>query len=106
MRMVSNKHVSPNSVKKFKRVHVMRKAYIAKNKMVETPVESVNEIPVSVVKEIENPQVELIADTVILDEKPLIDEAETVTVTAKKTRKKKVVMSDTENNEEKTESHE
>ena len=48
MRMVSNKHVSTASMKRFKRVHVQHKMYVDGNNIIKTPVkidEKVEETP-------------------------------------------------------------
>ena len=87
MRMVSKLHMSPTSVKRFKRVHVQHKAFVASNK------------PVVVAEEtkVEEPVVEPVVETVV----------ETEEVSApKKSQKRKKVEEPIENNEENTENHE
>ena len=86
MRMVSKLHVSPNSVKRFKKVHVAHKMYAAHK----NPVETVKEPVV-----LQEPEV--VPEPVVEEEVP----------TPKKSfKKKKVEETYIENNEENTESHE
>ena len=63
MRMVSNRHLSPNSVKRFKKVHVIRKVYVSKpvveKPFIEPPViderqEDIDEHLMNTVQEEEN----------------------------------------------------
>lgn len=74
--MVSNKHVSGVSMKRFKRVHVLHKMYVAK------PTNKVEEKPAA----------------------PVVEEKPEIIATPKvKTQKRKKVVKDIENNEEKPE---
>lgn len=93
--MVSNRHLSPNSVKKFKRVHIARKVYVSRptEKVVE-PVkeESVKEAQV---KE------EYVAPEVIKVEEPV----ENISAPKPKSSRRKKVEEVVENNEEKPENN-
>lgn len=92
--MVSKLHLSPMSVKKFKKVHVLHKAYVAKIKKVE-PVE---EEPAVVEAEKERP---VVSEPVVETETNVSPEE--IDAPKKPVRRKKVAE---ENNEENTESHE
>ena len=105
MRMVSNRHVTGPSMKKFKRIHVQHKVYITK------PIEKL-EIKADERKKEE--EVVKIEEKVV--ESPAIQEVETEVVTPApkpRTRKKKAAVVETienivtgetiENNEEKSE---
>lgn len=102
MRMVSNKHVTSSSMKRFKRVHVLHKAYVVK--------------PASMTeKETENKQVaaveppvneELVVPKVVDAEMPKEETNEEALAAPKpKTRRKKKVVETEENNEEKPENN-
>lgn len=83
--MVTNKHVTSQSVKRFKKVHVQHKAYVAK------PVEKVEVV-------IEEPVVEKkVAET------PAIEEEQNEVLAAPKPRVRRKKAEDIENNEEKPE---
>ena len=88
--MVSNKHVTSTSVKRFKKVHVLHKAYVAKP--IETVVDKVE--PVVVEKSepvhIETPVVK-------------VEEEHTEAFAMPIPRKRKKVVEPIENNEEKPE---
>lgn len=93
MRMVSNKHVTSMSMKRFKKVHVQHKVYVA------TPIGKKDKV-----KE-EAPVVE--EEKIIIPE-PVVDvisgETEIVETPKPRTRKKKAAVVETvENNEEKPE---
>ena len=85
MRMVSNRHLT-SSVKRFKRVHVQHKAYIAKP------------IPVA---ESSVPEKEVAKEEEKVTVRETADES-----TPKKSNRRKKAAEDIENNEENTESHE
>ena len=85
MRMVSNRHLT-SSVKRFKRVHVQHKAYIAK--------------PISTV-ETSVPDKEVAKEEEKVTVRETADES-----TPKKSNRRKKAAEDIENNEENTESHE
>ena len=95
MRMVSNRHLSPNSVKKFKRVHIARKVYVSRP--TEKVVEPVKEEPVkeAQVKE------EYVAPEVIKVEEPV----ENIAAPKPKSSRRKKVEEVVENNEEKPENN-
>ena len=81
MRMVSNRHVTGASVKRFKKVHVQHKAYVVK------PVEKAEE-----------------KEPVVVVEDPVVEEVqEEVLETPKPRRRSKKVEETLENNEEKPE---
>ena len=106
MRMVSKIHVSPTSVKRFKKVHVIHKPYMSKKLVLKQ-----DEIETSVfgVK----PEKKVVEKEVAVDEPiPVIiepKEKEQIfesTQPQKRSRKKRVVEETVKNNEENIESHE
>lgn len=103
--MVSKKHLSSASVKRFKKVHVAHKVFVANTKRTEVVVEK--EIPAPVVKE-EVPVVEqapVVEELAVAPVEQVVEEQKEETPAPKKTTRKKKVT-ETENNEENTESHE
>jgi len=100
MRMVSNRHLSPNSVKKFKRVHIARKVYVSRP--TEKVVEPVTEEPVKEepVKEAQVKE-EYVAPEVIKVEEPV----EKIATPKPKSSRRKKVEEVVENNEEKPENN-
>lgn len=109
MRMVSNKHVTSSSMKRFKRVHVLHKAYVAKpasitEKEESKPVVEEENVEKTVIA-VEPPVLEeLVVPEVVDAEVPTEEAQEEVLAAPKpKTRRKKKVVETEENNEEKPE---
>jgi hypothetical protein len=89
MRMVSNKHVTSTSVKRFKKVHVLHKAYVAKP--IETAVEKIE------------PVIEKNEPVIIEAPAVKVEEEHTEVFAAPVPKRKKRVTEPFENNEEKPE---
>lgn len=95
--MVSNKHLSTANVKRFKKIHVPHKMYVAKPALVKkNNIEVVKEEePVIVKKE----EIQIEPEVKVVEAAPEIEEL----AAPKPKRKKKVAEPEIENNEEKPE---